>query len=209
MAKEPIEIRELVRWALVDQQVEASIKAANARMVHRKGGMVTSTAKLEQMLQLGCKIDGHGPGELLDDREIFDCHVDAVRVYDALDHLPRREAKDAIYFHCKRNTVPDWAEEGVGKLVPVLGKNGKPKPLVKSPRPNGEDTGLINGEKYLMEYDGLEPYQVKRARLIYSIWYEGLVAIQRELEKSLKSFIPQPPSVRAQPWETMIKKVAG
>ena len=207
MAKEPIEIRELIKWALVDQQVEASVKAANARMVHPTGGMATSGTKLEQMLKLGCKVDGHGPGETLDEIRFVDCHIDAVRIYDALDHLPRREAKNAVYFHSIKGTVPDWAEEGVGQLVPVLGKNGKPVPLVKSTRINGEEVRTVDGVKYLMEYEGLAPYQVKRARAQYTVWYEALVALQLELEKSLQAFIPQPPSVRAMPWERMIKKV--
>jgi hypothetical protein len=207
MAKEPIEIRELIKWALVDQMVEAAIKAANARMVHSGGGMVTSAVALQQMLKLGCKIDGHGPGDAYNDEILIDCHVDAVKVYDALVSLPHDQAKNSVYFHSIKCTTPDWAAEGVGKLVPVLGKNGKPKPLLKSARPDGEEVRTIDGVKYLMEYDGLAPYEVKLARAQYSVWYNALVAIQLELEKKLQSFSPQPPSVCAQPWERMIKKV--
>lgn len=201
MAKELIDIRDLVKWALVDQQVEAAVRAAN--VVMGRGGMVTSTARLESVLKLGCKVDGSAPTS---EQIITHCHSDAIEVYDNLCRLPAK-ARDLVYFHCLKASAPDWLEEGVGPLVPKLGKNGKPVRLTQSMRGASDEVVIKNNVRYLMTYEGYTPHDVRIARAEYAVWYEGLVALSHELENTLERYIVQPPNVRREPWERLIKKV--
>lgn len=201
MAKELIDIRDLVNWALVDQQVEAAVRASRAAV--GGDGMASSAAKLESMLKLGCKVDGSGPSA---DQVITHCHPDAIEVFDAAWRLKGR-ARDLVFFHSLKASAPDWIEEGVGPLVPKLGKNGKPMRAGHGVRGANDEVVMRNNARYLMTYDGYTPYDVRVARAEYAVWYEGLVALQQELEKKLERFIPLSPSVRREPWELLIKKV--
>ncbi|MCZ4274004.1 hypothetical protein [Maritalea porphyrae] len=197
MSKEQIEIQELVRWALVDQCVEQA--AAAVRRGDGPTANLTSTAKIERMLMLGCTIDGHGPN---DQNIIANCHVDAIEVFDALWHL-KGQARDLVYFHAKKDSQPDWIEEGVGTLVPQVGKNGKPVKMFE-----GAKTGdCVVRSGYLYTYDGYPPHIVNAARAAHTVWWEGLNALQCDLKNILSAFSPLPTSVLREPWAVDLKKV--
>jgi hypothetical protein len=201
MTKESIDIRDLVHWALVDQQVEAAVAAANRAIGLAPTGTRDGTLTIERQGQLGTKID---MSMRLDSQVISHCHDDAVDVFEAIWAL-RGKARDLVYFHGKKKTAPDWAPEGVGERKPILNAGGQP---MRDPDVIVNGKVIKQGRRYYT-YVGNSPAMVERCRAEYTVWWEALSALARELEKKLSAHTPCPPGVSIAPWEVQQQKVGS
>jgi hypothetical protein len=199
MTKELIDIRDLVHWALVDQQVEAAVAAGRQILGGDMPKMRDSGIAFAAVAALGVRIDGRGPSP---DQMIVHCHDDAVLVFEAVWAL-RGKARDFVYFHGKKRTEPDWAPEGVGERVPILNAGGKP---MRDPDIIVNGKVIKEGRRYYT-YEGHSPASVERCRAEYAVWFEALNALVGELEKKLSAFTPCPPGVSSAPWEGQQQKV--
>lgn len=186
MAKVKIDVEDLVVWALAKQCADVSRGSGMAQELRLLGGGLSATAALEGYLAVGSRIDGGGSSS-------HKVSPDAQRVAAAIDTLPIEAA--ALVVAAGRGMAPiDWGEEGIGQWVPVLDRKGKHR---KRWQDASQCRGLLGWE---YQYQGHMPSELDMIRMQYTVWWEALKDLQRQLEGRLTAWDVSGPRRSAEPW---------
>lgn len=186
MAK-AMDVEDLVIWAFRDQKIEA----VAARLMP-SGLQPSPESCLAQILALGCRVDTPSAGA----RHVaVQCHEDAAVIYDAVMALPP-EAWLLVIKHARNATRPDWIEEGPGRWIDQVDKEGNPKKQYLDPHTK---RGFIGYAPPLLE--GIDPTEVEEARRAYDVWRYALVDLVPLLNAEMVDHEAIGPAVAPRPWD--------
>lgn len=187
MAK-AMDVEDLVIWAFRDQKIEA----VAARLAGPRGsGSVASS--LAEILALGCRVDTSSAGAM---HMAVQCHEDAAVIYDAVMALPP-DAWVLVIKHARNATRPDWYEDGPGRWVDQVDRDGNPKKQYLDPHAK---RGFIGYTRPVLE--GNDPAEVEEARRAYVVWRYALVDLVPLLNSEMVDHEATGPGVDARPWES-------
>ncbi len=187
MAK-AMDVEDLVIWAFRDQKIEA----VAARLAGPRGLQASPESNLAQILALGCRVQTSSAGAM---HMAVQCHEDAAVIYDAVMALPA-DACMLIIRHGRNATRPDWYEDGPGRWVDQVDKDGNPKKQYLDPHTK---RGFIGYARPVLE--GNDPDDVEEARRAYDVWRYGLVDLVSLLNSEMVDHEAIGPEVAARPWE--------
>lgn len=184
--KEKKDIEWLLHWAFSTQFVEQA--AGDLKQL----GPSSGPGGFESLALLGVRVDCSSSAEKMLG---VCCHDDAAMIYDTVMRIDSPEAKGLLILHARANTRPDWIPAGVGKLVPVLDRNGKPRRMYRNPEKSRGDLGPM------MEWQGNSVDMVEYHRAMWSAWHEGMCVLVDAVNADMTSFIATPPKAQAAPWD--------
>jgi hypothetical protein len=189
MAK-AMDVEDLVIWAFRDQKIEA----VAARLMP-SGLSASPESNLAQILALGCRVQTSSAGAM---HVAVQCHEDAAVIYDAVMALGEAapEACMLIIRHARKATRPDWYEDGPGRWVDQVDRNGNPKKNYIDPH---NKRGFIGYALPVLE--GNNPADVELARREYDVWRYGLVDLVPLLNAEMVDHEAIGPEAAARPWE--------
>ena len=182
-----MDVEDLVIWAFRDQKIEA----VAARLMP-SGLSASPESNLAQILALGCRVQTSSAGAM---HMAVQCHEDAAVIYDAVMALPA-DAWVLVIKHARNATRPDWIEEGPGRWVKQVDKNGHPKKLYID---SDAKKGFIGYAPPLLE--GVDPAEVEEARRAYDVWRYALIDLVPLLNAEMVDHEATGPVVAARPWE--------
>lgn len=182
-----MDVEDLVIWAFRDQKIEA----VAARLMP-SGLQPSPESCLAQILALGCRVQTSSAGTM---HVAVQCHEDAAVIYDAVMALPA-DACMLIIRNARNATRPDWYEDGPGRWVEQVDKNGNPKKHYLDPHTK---RGFIGYAPPVLE--GNNPADVELARREYDVWRYGLVDLVPLLNAEMVDHEAIGPAVAARPWE--------
>lgn len=183
-----MDVEDLVIWAFRDQKIEA----VAARLAGPSGLHASPESNLAQILALGCRVQTSSAGAM---HVAVQCHEDAAVIYDAVMALPA-EACMLIIRHARNATRPDWYEDGPGRWVEQVDREGNPKKLYIDPHAR---RGFLGYARPVLE--GNDPAEVEEARRAYDVWRYGLVDMVPLLNAEMVDHEAIGPAVSARPWE--------
>ncbi|MGJ8529829.1 hypothetical protein [Maritalea sp.] len=195
-AKTKIDIHKLVHWALVREHAEHVARLqAQAFSPGQSQGYATNNSVLE----LGTHVDSSTFAAKVAGAK---CHDDALTVLDAIHRLPS-EAQMVVIKCGRADCHPYFAPEGVGKMVPVLDRNGHPKKKWRNPETKA---GFLGVE---MVWEGLLREEVNFYRNGYKMWREALCELHASLQKELISYALTKKLPSTTPWKTRGKSMSS
>lgn len=199
MAKQAVDIEDLLRWAYQRQQVDrAGVSSAEGCLSVMARGIPN-----------GLGGGGRGPAALVYGAPV---HADADAVHAVVTrpfHLGglMAQVRDLVIYHARTGSRPDWMDGARPVLVPLLNGTGAPKALLDG---NGKRVGcrIIEGVALRDAHTGLEVIErgtphskIAFERSRYAAWRAALVWIAAELRRArLDESEPLDPRAPAEPW---------
>jgi hypothetical protein len=161
MVKMVLNVKELLEWVYKEQKVQAVYPKRGKRLKVNPVSVRTFATMTSQAGELGFVVRGVSAGLSTP------VDSDAEYVHAVVCGLPEMTAL-LVMQYAKTGDVPWWAPEGYRREVP-LRRKGK---IVQKYDSNKNPVGIH------MQIIGYDPANVDAARAEYSLWFDGLKAIE-------------------------------
>ncbi len=187
-----MDIEDVMVWAFRRECVDAFMAAAKAGL----GGAdaLSGWSAIARFAALGTVVDGGGAAAAELRRQSFDCHPDAILVYETL-HTPKGfddRVRVALTIHAKAGTRPDWHVEQVEE--PEIGANGRPRLTTRLHPVTGRPVSVPLVRR--IPPDSV----VEAARQDWRDWRFGLDMMAAALRGALSSIDVTGPAAPSEPW---------